>query len=253
MQIITNIEAWHKLRKTLPSAVGFVPTMGNLHAGHMALCAESMRNNACTVVSIFINQPQFNQADDYNNYPRTLEQDQQLLSAQGVDYLLLPNADELYADNFQMQVVDAEHSQILEGAFRPGHFTGVLTIVLKLLNIVRPERAYFGEKDYQQLLTVQKMVAAFFMDCEIVSCATLRASDGLALSSRNNRLSAADRIHAAEFPRLLKSNLSTQAITTELIKLGFKVDYIAERWGRRLGAVWLGGIRLMDNFPAEDR
>ena len=250
LRTITSLEEWAHLRKGLQDdAIGFVPTLGNLHAGHLQLCAESMRNNKYTVVSIYLNQTQFDQPDDFTKYPRTLESDQELLAELGVDFLLAPDQASMYPDNFQVQVSETEISTILEGAVRPGHFTGMLTIVLKLLNIVRPTRAYFGEKDYQQLLLVRKMVAALFMPTTIIGCPIVRAEDGLPLSSRNSRLSLEQRELAASFPRLLQSNLNHQEIEAQLKSLGFKVDYIAEFWQRRLGAVRLGTTRLLDNFP----
>jgi pantoate--beta-alanine ligase len=135
----------------------------------------------------------------------------------------------------------------LEGEFRPGHFNGMLTVVMKLLNLMQPARAYFGEKDYQQLLLVKKMVNALFLPTEIVACETVRAEDGLALSSRNSRLTPEQRIKSAVFPKLLQSSLGVEKITEQLKSLGFKVDYIAEKWERRLGAVWLDDVRLIDN------
>jgi pantoate--beta-alanine ligase len=201
-----------------------------------------------TVVSIFVNPTQFNQVSDYDLYPRAVEQDIALLESQQVDYLFLPDAKEMYPDDYQVQVTETTLSTELEGLHRPNHFNGMLTVVLKLLNIIRPRYAYFGEKDYQQLLLVKKMVSALCMPLEIVGCETVRDTDGLALSSRNSRLNAVQRQKAAEFPRLLHSALSPEQISEQLQALGFKVDYIAERWQRRLGAVWLDEVRLIDNI-----
>jgi pantoate--beta-alanine ligase len=248
MNIVTNINEWQALRKQLTGTIGFIPTMGNLHAGHLSLCERSLAENDITVVSIFINPTQFNQTTDFDLYPRTLEHDKSLLAAAHIDYLLLPTASALYLDDYQIQILETALSAELEGQFRPGHFTGMLTIVLKLLNLLQATQAYFGEKDFQQYLLIKKMATALFISTNIMGCPTVRSQDGLALSSRNSRLTAAQRETALHFPRLLGSNLSIEEITTELQKLNFKVDYIAEKWQRRLGAVWLDDIRLIDNF-----
>ncbi len=250
MHIITQLSEWQHLRKDLHGkTVGFVPTMGHLHAGHLNLCARARAENALTVVSIFVNPTQFNQHNDFAQYPRTIEQDKALLETQKVDYLFLPDANEMYPDDYQVQVTENTLSLMLEGIHRPGHFNGMLTVVIKLLHLVQPSRAYFGEKDYQQLLLIKKMVGALFLPVEIVSCETVRAEDGLALSSRNSRLNAAQRKKAAHFPALLHSTLQPAQITEQLEALGFKVDYIVDQWQRRLGAVWVDEVRLIDNIP----
>jgi pantoate--beta-alanine ligase len=249
MNIVTNLAEWQQIRKTLHSnVIGFVPTMGNLHEGHASLLARAKSENEILISSLFINPTQFNQAADYDLYPRTLEQDTALLNKHNVDYLLLFTKKDLYPDDFTLHIQDcSELSQVLEGAHRPGHFTGVLTIVLKLFNLVLPTRAYFGEKDYQQLLLVQKMVEALFLNIEIIPCPTIRAEDGLALSSRNKRLTPEQRAQAALLPTLLKSSLSLEHIREQLADAGFTVDYVEEAWGRRLAAASLGGVRLIDN------
>jgi pantoate--beta-alanine ligase len=253
MNIVTKIAQWQLCRSKLSDkTIGFVPTMGHLHEGHLSLCARSQADNDITVVSIFVNPAQFNQADDYAQYPRTLEQDLSLLAGQEIDYLLLPDARELYADHYQIQVTETELSQSLEGQYRPGHFNGMLTVVLKLLNLVQPARVYFGEKDYQQLLLVKKMARALFLPVDIIPCPTVRAVDGLALSSRNSRLTPAQREKAAHFPGLLCNSESSEEVAARLTALGFKIDYIAEQWQRRLGAVWLDDVRLIDNVALKD-
>lgn len=250
MNIVTNIADWRAIRKNIrDKSVGFVPTMGNLHAGHIALCKRSCDENDVTAVSIFVNPTQFNQASDLAAYPRTIENDCALLESVKVDYVFLPDAKEIYQDGYEVQVTENNINSELEGAHRPGHFNGVLTVVLKLLNIIQPHRAYFGEKDFQQLLLVKKMVNALYLDIEIIPCETVRAEDGLALSSRNSRLNVEQRKMAVHFPRVLQSDLLPQQMKEELQALGFKVDYIAEQWGRRLGAVWLDEVRLIDNIP----
>lgn len=249
MNIVTEINDWRILRNTLAGkSIGLVHTMGNLHSGHMSLCQRSRQENDVTVATIFINPTQFNQARDFEFYPRTLEQDKALLSDHQVDYLLLFDASVLYPDDYHIQVSETEISSVLEGEYRPGHFTGMLTIVLKFLNIVQPMRAYYGEKDYQQLLLIKKMAQALFLPIDIIGCPTIRADDELALSSRNTRLTPEQRKMASQFPALLQSALSPEQITAHLQALGFKVDYIAEKWGRRLGAIWLDDVRLIDNI-----
>lgn len=252
MNIVTKISDWRNIRTQLQNqSVGFVPTMGNLHAGHIALCARAKNENDISVASIFVNPTQFNQANDFNSYPRTFEQDIELLNKHGIDYVLFPDANDMYQDQYQIQIHETEISKELEGEFRPGHFTGMLTVVMKLLNLVQPTRAYFGEKDYQQLLLVKKMVAALFMPIQIVGCETIRAEDGLALSSRNTRLNAEQRTLAPNFHRYLSSDLSLVEIKHQLVQLGFRVEYIMEKWQRRLGAVWLGDVRLIDNIATK--
>ena len=248
MNIVTKIEDWLEIRKTLiDRKIGFVPTMGNLHAGHASLFAKSVNENDMTVASIFVNPTQFNQQQDYEQYPRTLDNDIQLLINTHVDFLFAPTYADLYPDGFQVKVSENALSLALEGEYRPGHFDGMLTVVLKLFNIVHPQRAYFGEKDFQQLMLIKKLVNAFFMPIEIIACETIRASDGLALSSRNSRLNDLQRRLACLFSTLLSSNNSCLVIKENLISAGFRVDYIVEKWGRRLGAVWLGDVRLIDN------
>ncbi len=247
LKIVTDRDAF--LNLTAQQSVGFVPTMGNLHAGHLSLCAQSQAENAVTVVSIFVNPTQFNEPSDFEKYPRTLEADKKLLEEQGVDYLFLPTRELLYADGYAIKITENVLSTELEGEYRPGHFDGMLTVVMKLLQCVQPQRAYFGEKDYQQLLLVKKMAAALFLPMEIKGCAIVRAEDGLALSSRNSRLTPTQREKAAHFPRLLMSGHAPETIREALAALHFKVDYIALKWQRLLGAVWLDDIRLIDNVP----
>ncbi|MFU8797432.1 MAG: pantoate--beta-alanine ligase [Gammaproteobacteria bacterium] len=247
MNILTEIKQWENIRNTLAGkSIGFVPTMGNLHVGHMSLCEKSLKENNITVVSIFINPTQFDQAEDFELYPRTLEQD--ILHLKNINYLMLPTFQDLYPDNYQIQISETCQSLVLEGQYRPDYFNGMLTIILKLLNIIQPTRAYFGEKDYQQLLLIQKMASALFLQTAIIGCPTVRTDDGLALSSRNSRLSSAQRKKATQFSHLLHSQLSSKEIKTTLEQQGFTVDYIEEKWGRRLGAVWLDNIRLIDNI-----
>ncbi len=248
MKVFKDKEFWLSERKFLAGkTIGFVPTMGALHKGHLSLIEKSLSDNDITVVSIFLNPTQFDNASDLENYPKLLEQDIALLERSGVDYLFNPEYNYLYPDNYKYQILETELSNILCGASRPGHFKGVLTVVMKLFNIIKPKRAYFGEKDYQQLELIKGMVNAFFMDVEIVPCPIVRESDGLAMSSRNLRLTPSEREIAPKFYEILSSNLSDEAVIEELEKIGFRVDYITSINNRRYGAVYLGKVRLIDN------
>jgi len=251
MNIVTNLEDWQTIRKKNNNKnIGFVHTMGHLHAGHLSLCARSQAENDLTIVAIFVNAKQFNQIEDFIHYPRSLDEDIVLLNKQKVDYLLLLDSETVYADNYQIQIHDtSDLSKELEAKFRPGHFIGMLTVVLKYLNIVRPTHAYYGEKDYQQLLLIKKMARALFLETEIIGCSIIRATDGLALSSRNTRLSLEQRAKASQFPKILKLAPSSETAEKQLKNIGFKVDYVADHWGRRLAAIYVGDIRLIDAFP----
>lgn len=226
--------------------IGFVPTMGALHAGHEALLARARRENERVVLSVFVNPTQFNDPDDLAKYPRTLDSDVALAHPH-VDVVLAPPAEALYPDRYRYRITESELSRRWEGAHRPGHFDGVLTVVLKLLNLVQPTRAYFGEKDWQQLQLVRGMVDAFLLPVQIVPCATVRDADGLALSSRNRRLSPEARSRAAGFPRVLRSARDPAAAAAELRREDFEVDYVEDTDGVRLGAVRIEGVRLIDN------
>jgi len=233
MRTFHSVSAWRQARAGgdySGRTVGFVPTMGALHAGHRALLERARAGNDRVVLSIFVNPTQFNDPADLARYPRTLAADVDLVEGL-VDDVLAPPAAELYPDDYRYRVTETELSRRWEGAHRPGHFDGVLTVVLKLLNLVRPDRAYFGEKDWQQLQLVRQMAEALFIPVEIIPCSTVRDFDGLALSSRNRLLSAPDAASAAG----------------ELHAAGFKVDYVADHQGVRLGAVQLENVRLIDN------
>ena len=230
-------------------SLGYVPTMGALHEGHLSLVERSRAENDRTLVSVFVNPTQFDDPADFEAYPRTVKRDLALLDAAGVDFVLLPRAGDMYADGSRYRVSETEVSTILEGEHRPGHFGGMLTVVLKLLNIAAAERAYFGEKDWQQLSLVRGMADAFFLPTAIVACPTVRESTGLALSSRNARLSAPDRERAAMLHRVLTSAATTDDAIDRLADAGFAVDYVDDHDGRRLAAVRLRGVRLIDNVP----
>ncbi len=250
--VFKDLKKWQEYTKGPNYAgkqVGFVPTMGALHEGHASLFKRSKAENEITVASIYINPTQFNNPEDLKNYPVTTNEDLRLLESCGVDYCLLPSYEDIYRDKYRYRVEEEEVSRVLCGAHREGHFTGVLTVVLKLLNLVKAHKAYFGEKDYQQYLLVKGMADAFFLTTEIVSCATVRAKDGLALSSRNKRLKATELELATYFVKELKSGAGVEAIKKNLTSKGFRVDYVEDRFGRRFGAVHLGDVRLIDNVP----
>lgn len=250
MKIVTDPLEMQKILLTLkPASIGFVPTMGALHEGHLELVRLCQEQNQITVVSIFVNPTQFNNAEDFNKYPKTIEQDQELLQKTGVDYLFLPNPESVYPDQFNFSVEEKRNSSVLCGPSRPGHFSGVLTVVLKLLQIVQPQRMYLGEKDYQQLLLIQEMAKAFFIPVEIIGVPTVRDEAGLALSSRNKRLSQNGLLKAREFASILKSSASAEDIKKTLEKNNMTVDYIEDRWDRRFGAVFIENVRLIDNVP----
>ena len=233
--------------------LGFVPTMGALHEGHLSLVRRSREENDLTLVSIFVNPTQFDDPADLAKYPRTLETDLATLETEGADFVFRPREPDLYADDYRYRVTEIGLSTVMEGAYRPGHFDGVLTVVFKLLQIISAERAYFGEKDWQQLTLVRGMVEAFFLSTTIVACGTVRETDGLAVSSRNGRLLLADRTRASRFYRVLSVAPTAKAAARDLRASGFAVDYVEDRDGRRLGAVRLGDVRLIDNVPLGDR
>lgn len=183
--------------------IGFVPTMGALHEGHLALVRRARAENDLAVVSVFVNPTQFNDKKDLAAYPRDLARDAALVEEAGCDLLFAPEADAIYPAGFQTTVHPGPLAEVLEGYFRPGHFVGVCTVVTKLLNIVQPTRAYFGEKDWQQLKVIERLVADLDLPVSIVGCPTMREPDGLAMSSRNARLTPEAREKARVIPYLL--------------------------------------------------
>ncbi|TVP87099.1 MAG: pantoate--beta-alanine ligase [Thioalkalivibrio sp.] len=259
--------------------LAFVPTMGNLHAGHLALVRHARERGDRVVVSVFVNPLQFDRPDDLSRYPRTLEADAKLLAEAGVDALFCPEATEMYPEHEPVtaRVVVSGLSHILEGESRPGHFDGVATVVAKLFNLVQPDLAVFGEKDYQQLLLIRGMVASLNFPVVIDAVPTVRESDGLALSSRNARLSPSARARAPELYRCLQDTVEACVLEPDqwpdifpellatagarLREAGFRPDYLSIRRaddlgepgpGDRdlvvLGAAWLDGVRLIDNL-----
>ena len=241
---------WLDCRRNMGgSSIGFVPTMGALHRGHGALVERCRRENATVVVSLFVNPSQFNDPKDLERYPRTLEQDLILLETLGTDHVILPSARELYPKGYRLRIEPDSSVQMLEGAYRPGFLQGVMTVVLKLLNLVHADRAYFGEKDYEQLMAVTEMTEEFFITTRIVPCATVREESGLAMSSRNMLLAPEARQKAAHLYRALTAASDPAEARAILCAQGFRVDYVEERWGRRLAAAFLDGVRLIDNVP----
>jgi len=255
-------------------SIGFVPTMGNLHAGHIALVEEAGLKCDKVVVSIYVNPLQFNQADDFAAYPKTLQEDQKKLRDVQTDLLFLPSSEIIYPDGQASisKVSVPVLSDILEGECRPGHFDGVATVVNKLFNLVRPDIAFFGLKDYQQLLIIRKMVNDLCMPVQIVSMPTQRETDGLAMSSRNSRLTPEQRVQAAQLYKVLNwlaNELKTTTLSIaqleqqarlKLDKAGLQAEYVSLRDATSLQAVnclessvvvlaaaRLGNVRLIDN------
>ena len=194
-----------ELDKAEQSGIGFVPTMGALHAGHRSLVERARRENNTVVVSVFVNPTQFNDKNDLKHYPRTPEADARLLEEAGADFVLMPSVEEIYPQPDSRQFDFGLIDKVMEGATRPGHFNGVAQVVSRLFDIVRPARAYFGEKDFQQIAVIKSMVAQLALPIEIVECAIIRGEDGLALSSRNTLLDAAHRAAAPHIYATLRA------------------------------------------------
>lgn len=249
--------------------VALVPTMGALHAGHMALVDAARATGAKVAASIFVNPKQFGPTEDLSRYPRPAEADKALLVAHGCDLLWMPGVDDMYPAGFATNVSVSGVSEGLDGAARPGHFDGVATVVAKLFNQVRPDAAFFGEKDFQQLAVIRRMVADLDMDLDIVGVPTVREADGLALSSRNTYLSADERARAVRLPAALAEAKRAieageagwhAAAMASLAGAGFAADYVAlvdaatlgepvrGRRRRLLAAAKIGTTRLIDNL-----
>jgi len=205
MRVVHTIAEARAVRRALPGTWGFVPTMGYLHEGHLSLVRRARAENDRVAVSIFVNPTQFGPHEDYARYPRDLERDLRLLEPLGVDLVFVPSVEEMYPPGFQTWVIVEEVSRPLEGASRPGHFRGVATVVAKLFNILRPDRAYFGQKDAQQTVVIRRMVQDLNIPVEIVICPTVREPDGLAMSSRNTYLNPEERRAATVLFRALQA------------------------------------------------
>lgn len=248
MKIIRNIPEFNQYRNAIQEQqIGFIPTMGALHAGHLSLIEQSVDDFQLTIVSIFVNPTQFDNKNDLANYPNLLDKDLDKLKIAGVDCVFLPNFEQLYPDDYNYSVIEKSLSKNYCGAHRKGHFDGVLTIVMKLLNIIRPHKVYFGEKDFQQLTLIKQMVAAFFMPVEIITGKTIREKDGLAMSSRNLNLTSQERLIAPKLYQTISSDLSIKQMKIQLENYGFKVDYLEVLNNHLLVAAYLGKIRLIDN------
>jgi pantoate--beta-alanine ligase len=262
MQIANDIDSLRRARDRA-GPVAFVPTMGNLHEGHVSLVRLARRHAPLVVVSIFVNRLQFLPGEDFERYPRTFERDCHMLEAEGVGLLFAPDEKVLYPEPQGYRVAPPALADELEGRFRPAFFVGVSTVVLKLLNCVQPEVAVFGKKDYQQLIVIEGMVRQLDLPVRVVPGETVRESDGLAMSSRNAYLTAAERAEAPRLSRVLREvaggRLSPQAAVEDLSRHGWKPDYIEVRRradlaptsdGERvvLGAARLGATRLIDSW-----
>jgi pantoate--beta-alanine ligase len=233
-------------------SLGFVPTMGAFHEGHFSLFRAARAESDALVVSLFVNPTQFASGEDLDRYPRDEERDLGLAEREGIDALFLPTADEIFPPGFQTWVEVEKLGRGLEGDVRPGHFRGVATVCLKLFNLVRPDRAYFGQKDAQQAAVVRRMVADLNVPLEVRVLPTVRDTDGLALSSRNAYLTPEERERALALPRALATRDPEQA--RELLR-ELDVDYveIADFDPKVLaGAIRIGSTRLIDNVPLED-
>ena len=275
MDVIHSVPELRERLRREPDNV-FVPTMGNLHEGHIELMRIAKPRAACTVVSIFVNRLQFGPREDYDRYPRTLEADCDKLRGAGVDVVFVPDEKAIYPEPQTFVVEPSDLQNILEGAHRPGHFRGVATVVLKLFNLVSPHAAIFGKKDYQQYLVLRDMVRQFALPIEITPAETVRAPDGLALSSRNGYLSPEERSEAPRLYRVLQeveSELTAGMHDYQRLELhgmsmladkGWKPDYVTVRRrsdlqppvnGERdlvvLAAARLGRTRLIDNIEVD--
>ena len=277
MEVVRTIAELRELRRCLTGLVGFVPTMGYLHEGHLALVKHARAENAIVVVSIFVNPTQFGSSEDLGTYPRDLDRDLRLLEKEKTDIVFVPFEEEMYLSEFSTWVDVEKVTERLEGASRPGHFRGVATVVAKLFNIVQPTKAYFGQKDAQQAIVIKRMVADLNMDIEIVVVPTVRESDGLAMSSRNIYLSPKERQAATVLFKALslakqlwqggeKDADKIRQQMTSLIQREplAKIDYVSianvdtleelkviDRLALASLAVRIGQTRLIDNMTLE--
>ena len=234
-------------------SLGFVATMGALHEGHGSLIRKSNEQNQSTAVSVFVNPTQFNNPKDFESYPNVIERDFDFCEKLGVDYVFTPSVDEMYTDSESIELIENEITKKYEGEHRPGHFSGVLTVVLKLINLIKPQRAYFGEKDYQQYLLIKRMAENFFLEAKIVGVETVRDAFGLAQSSRNLNLTPSGKVRAQKIAGLFL-NASSKERFVEHIKessLELELEYYGEDWGRALMAHYVDGVRLIDNKALE--
>ncbi len=277
IRVLDTVAAMRAARAVFTGSVGFVPTMGYLHEGHLFLVRRCRQENDRTIVSIFVNPTQFGPQDDFQRYPRDPERDLALLEGESVDIVYMPAVPEVYPPGFDTYVEPGKIAQRLEGASRPGHFRGVATVVLKLFDVVQPTRAYFGQKDAQQVAVVKKLVQDLDVGLEVVSVPTVREPDGLAMSSRNVYLNPAERQAALCLWRALhdaqnlwtggerKAEALRQAMGATIEREpAARIDYISIADGETLNeldqaqpgalvsvAVWIGKTRLIDNVSLE--
>ncbi len=277
MKVADTIADMKQERRHLPEPVGFVPTMGYLHAGHLSLVSQARRENVSVVVSIFVNPTQFGPQDDFTRYPRDTESDLSLLEKEKVDIVFMPSAEEMYPPRGSSWVEVSGVTEPLEGTFRPGHFRGVTTVVAKLFNIVEPQKAYFGQKDAQQAMVIRKMVADLNMNLEVITLPTVREPDGLAMSSRNTYLDPKQRQAATVLYKALtlarelyasgeKDASKVRSSMSKLIRQEplASIDYLSVADSVTLEelervkplslvsmAVKIGGTRLIDNIILE--
>ncbi len=275
MQIFKNIFETKAYLKSQTGSIGFVPTMGALHEGHISLINRAKSENELVVCSIFVNPTQFNNPDDLAKYPRTLERDCEMLEKAGCDVVFVPDANEMYPEPPQLKLHFGNLEQVMEGQFRPGHFNGVGIVVAKLFHIAEPTRAYFGLKDIQQVAVINRLVKDLHFNVEIVPCPTLRENDGLAMSSRNARLSADARTNAPAIYQALREasvrlingmpicEIKEQLIDFFSARPEFNLEYFdiadfatLEPLNEKLSpgnnalciAAYLDGVRLIDNL-----
>ncbi len=271
---IKDLRSFLDEQKTGGKRAGFVPTMGALHEGHLSLMQKAKAENDFLVVSIFVNPIQFNNPDDLKKYPCDVENDKRLLESVDCDVLFLPSKEEMYPEPVTKMYDFGDLATMMEGIFRPGHFNGVAVVVHKLFNIVNPDRAYFGEKDFQQLAIIKKMVEIEHIPIEIVPCPIMREADGLAMSSRNVRLTPEQRKKAPFIYQTLleakrrRKHLCAKPLRQMIINLfdaneNFRLEYFEivddqnlqpiQNWNDNVGTVacvaaWMGDVRLIDNI-----
>lgn len=272
---ISETQQFLKAQQRAGKTIGFVPTMGALHAGHISLVKKAKHENDLAVCSIFVNPTQFNNPEDLKKYPRTLEKDCEMLEVAGCDVVFAPSAEEMYPSLPQLRMDFGSLETVMEGKFRPGHFNGVGIVVSKLFNVVKPEKAYFGLKDLQQVAVIRRMVQDLSFDLEIIPCPTMREADGLAMSSRNTRLSAEARTLAPQIYKALNlakqtlqegaSAEAAQAVVKQHLEAypAFELEYfevadfdslesieakIADGKTALCIAAFLDGVRLIDNI-----
>ena len=276
MQIIDSVKAMQEIGNNWDAGkrIGFVPTMGYFHQGHLSLIAEANKQSEITVVSIFVNPSQFGPSEDFDSYPRDMQRDLELLCNYKVDYVFSPSSEQMYPQDYRTWVEVEGISSILCGASRPGHFRGVATVILKLINIIKPNLMFMGEKDFQQVTVLKKVLKDLNCITQIVPCHIIREEDGLAMSSRNIYLNPEQRKQAlclfkaiqqaqTQYKQGIRDTIFLQNKAAELVKIsGGKVDYIsfvepntlqevniADDNTRILLAVFIGKTRLIDNAP----